>query len=886
MSGGTNIRAVGPETPDQVRPEGGAGGESTPAAHLGAPGTEPDDGHEAEPDDWAEAVVEDDESLRRRWVVPTLAVIAILGWTAAFAWVHREAMLAGASPAQWTGWIGQWAAPAALVAVLWMLARHNSRHEARRFGEVARSLAAESDRLETRLGTINRELSLAREFLASQSRELDSLGRLATERLSTHADRLHGLVEDNGQRVDALASVSATALENMNRLRDDLPVIANSAKDVSNQIGNAGRVARDHVDALASGFARLDESGQASEQRVESLCSRVDEALRLFEEHGEQLDRATADRFATLREKSEAFRVDLEGREIETLAALRRRADALSQELRTAHEALASEEEEALVSLRARLGGLRDEAKTIGNALREGEETALEAWNGQVEAMQARLSEAIDVIKGIDENALASASRKLQALKTEAEAIDRGIEERDRELEERMAERLAALEAAQREVAEALSTRLAELDAAIAERRAEHLAETDALAGKGEAITGRITQMREAVEEIARHGSETEETLAASLARLESRLDASRASLAGTDEAVAGLTEASVRLLELLQASSQHSREELPAAIGEAETRLAEVEERAAALKATVDDAGATGARLAELVTGTQGTGRETIAEIDALHERLAQANETYGEQIARLRDAVAGLGDDGAAVAGKAQDDLRAAIEALEMAARSARAAIGEDASESIRELAERIGAETSQTLDAVLREKAEESIGQLEKAASRASDSSRQAAIQLRDQLAKVDELAGNLEARVAQARERAEERVDNDFARRMALITESLNSNAIDIAKALSSDVTDTAWASYMRGDRGIFTRRAVRLLDNTEARAIAELYESEPDFQENVNRYVADFEGMLRTMLSTRDGNALGVTLLSSDMGKLYVALAQAIRRLRG
>jgi len=34
-----------------------------------------------------------------------------------------------------------------------------------------------------------------------------------------------------------------------------------------------------------------------------------------------------------------------------------------------------------------------------------------------------------------------------------------------------------------------------------------------------------------------------------------------------------------------------------------------------------------------------------------------------------------------------------------------------------------------------------------------------------------------------------------------------------------------------------------------------------------------------------MLSTRDGNALSVTLLSSDMGKLYVALAQSIERLR-
>jgi hypothetical protein len=37
-------------------------------------------------------------------------------------------------------------------------------------------------------------------------------------------------------------------------------------------------------------------------------------------------------------------------------------------------------------------------------------------------------------------------------------------------------------------------------------------------------------------------------------------------------------------------------------------------------------------------------------------------------------------------------------------------------------------------------------------------------------------------------------------------------------------------------------------------------------------------------MLRTILIQRDGSQLGVALLSSDMGKLYVALAQAIERL--
>src|SRR4029079_6163892 len=203
----------------------------------------------------------------------------------------------------------------------------------------------------------------------------------------------------------------------------------------------------------------------------------------------------------------------------------------------------------------------------------------------------------------------------------------------------------------------------------------------------------------------------------------------------------------------------------------------------------------------------------------------------------------------------------------------------------DAIRALAERIGADSSAAIDETLRAHAARAIAELEAAAKQAGESGRETAVQLRDQLAAVNELAGNLERRVAHARERAEEQGDNDFTRRMALITESLNSSAIDISKAFANDVTDTAWASYLRGDRGIFTPRAVRLLDNSEARAVSEIYEEDADFRETVNRYIHDFEAMLRSVLSTRDGHALAVTLLSSDMGKLYVALAQAIERLR-
>ena len=72
---------------------------------------------------------------------------------------------------------------------------------------------------------------------------------------------------------------------------------------------------------------------------------------------------------------------------------------------------------------------------------------------------------------------------------------------------------------------------------------------------------------------------------------------------------------------------------------------------------------------------------------------------------------------------------------------------------------------------------------------------------------------------------------------------------------------------------------------RLIGGSEARAIKAHYDSDPEFQQSVNRYVHDFESMLRRVLAERDGGMIAVTLMSSDMGKLYAALASALERRR-
>jgi uncharacterized protein YjbJ (UPF0337 family) len=305
----------------------------------------------------------------------------------------------------------------------------------------------------------------------------------------------------------------------------------------------------------------------------------------------------------------------------------------------------------------------------------------------------------------------------------------------------------------------------------------------------------------------------------------------------------------------------------MPEALRSTVAGLKGLEDRVFTLRDTLREAGDGG----RILSDTVGTARDQIShalqDLRNAQTTLAEAKQdsaALSEQIEqRLTGAIASLAD----AVNKTGTDLRASTAA------------------EIEALAAHFGDESSAAISRVLQGRAAELVGRLEQAIDAAASASHETAVQMRDQLTLVDELAGNLEARVGRARERAEEQVDNDFARRAALITESLNSSSIDIAKALSADVSETAWASYLRGDRGIFTRRAVSLLETSEAKAVQAHYESETEFREHVNRYIHDFETMLRQLLSTRDGNALGVTLLSSDMGKLYVALAQGIERLR-
>lgn len=790
------------------------------------------------------------------WLAPALALLTIAGWTGFFSWANLAAMQAGALPVQWAEWIVAWTVPVALVGIVWLLAMRSSRAEAQRFAATAALMTRESAALEARLKVVNRELSLAREFLAAQSRDLEALGRIAAERLSTHASELQGLIASNGTQVETIATTSETALGNMNRLRDDLPVIANAARDVANQIGSAGHMAEDQLARLAGGFERIGAVGAESESQVARLGENVGATLAGFETQLVRIEALVTQRFAELQSEAEAYRI-----------------------------AVGTIEEEALGALRERAVTATTEAESIATRLREAGDAAQARFAETIASLHDALVEKLRRVDELDRSTSTAASERITHLRDEALRFDDHLEARNRNFDELIEQRQAAFETREAQASEILAQRLAALDDALAQRRDSQLADIDRLVAQGEAMTARVIELTQAIGEAGSAGEAARTSLFSALETFAQQLSDKRAALAATEAQIVQLTDGSVRMLEILQSGARTCREELTGAIEGANSALEGVESRADKVGALMLRSTQAGSDLSDYLLRTREEIDAAEIAIAGFKSRMAEETEDALARLQGLRGGFARLAEESGTLASDTQESLREALGSLEGAIAGAFATLDEGARERMLALAGNLGTEAVEALERALRTETAATLGKLEQSAAHASGVGREAAIQLRDQLVKVNELTGNLEQRVTRARELAEEQVNNDFTRRMALITDSLNSAAIDISSALSSDVADTAWEAYLKGDRGVFTRRAVSLVDKGIAKDIAGLYTADEAFKANVSRYIHDFEALLRQTLSTRDGHVLSVTMLGSDMGKLYVALAQAIQRFR-
>lgn len=430
-------------------------------------------------------------------------------------------------------------------------------------------------------------------------------------------------------------------------------------------------------------------------------------------------------------------------------------------------------------------------------------------------------------------------------------------------------------------------------------------------------IEENVGLLKKAMGEIALQSQEEKNRIASIIGDIENHLSASAATISEIDKAATDQTAKLAFAVSALGVSAKevnseldgsHSRteqlleradgllsslnrinaeiaENIPASIGQVGLQISGTTDQLAAATGSARDLNAQSSELLKVASSLSALIDEQSAKIGIImqdsDEHFAARHEQADALSATLNETRTLIESITQVTEGALVSSLLRVREVTEGAVQDSRKIVENE----LTHVADRLAEQNRIALEGAVENQLKAMNEQVQNAIERNISRSESSTAQLTTQLKELDELADNLEKRITESRNSFDGIDDDSFARRMVLLTESLNSTSIDVAKILSNEVTDTAWAAYLKGDRGVFTRRAVRLLDAGESRAIATHYGQDAEFREHVNRYIHDFEAMMRILLSTRDGNAICVTLLSSDVGKLYVALAQAIERLR-
>ncbi len=631
------------------------------------------------------------------------------------------------------------------------------------------------------------------------------------------AQSLEGLLGVLRQRIDENHGALRTISEQLMGLGDEAAARLGSA---SNEIeGSARRIAA-QGEALdrAAGSARVDIGVLLDDlPRAEASARSMAEILRAA--GTEAIGRATE------------FELQV---------------GALSQRTREADMAIA----EATQRL---LGQLTDVDARGATALARVEEVT-SGSTSTIDALLQRSAEALDEIRG----GIDLQSQAVSALVDQASA---GMERTGLEAADAIGSRLAAAHGS----LEGLASRVAEQDsasqrmivgidsglAALDERFAALAYDGD---NRAAAVSESLIRVRGELDAIAGQSGSHEgamATMAERMSALRQSLDGLTADIQGVlSTALGEATSGAQRLLDTSEAARPHIESARDAAV-EAGTRLESgagaieaQHDRLAALLAAVDTGiGGAERRLGELSTAI------ASAEAEATH-LSAETGPALVAAMLQVREA-----------AGHAAERAREAISAVIPASAGQLSDAARDA------------------LEKVIRDTLITQLAEVESVTARAVESAHGASERLTQQMISIGQSATALEQHFIETNETQRLRDSESFARRVSLLIDSMHSASIDVGKILSDEVDDKAWSAYLKGDRGVFTRKAARLMGGAEARAIDAHYETDLEFQQSVNRYVHDFEAMLRRVTADRDGGAMAVTLMGSDMGKLYAALAQ-------
>ncbi len=557
------------------------------------------------------------------------------------------------------------------------------------------------------------------------------------------------------------------------------------------------------------------------------------------------------------------------------------RAQAEAAEMASRLEITGLAASEQAAALDTQLSALADRGRDADN-IAGGAAQRLAAHIARMEATSEAAGARLEVVTG---EMSATVDGVLERAAQAVEQSRQGITAQGDAMLAMLATNQAALDSAGDEGAAALQARIDTIGAAIAvlgERLSEQQAKGDSLIVS---LTDGAGQADQRFALLHSNGMQRSQELAASISALTETSDSLKESMENGQYSARQVIGTAEELLTALDAAAREMDDTMPEALARLDARIGQSRGIVASAKpellALVTAAESTHDAI-EAIAGVVRQQRDMLAIVS---QQLLEKLDMGRDQISGVRDIVdetvegtRRFADETAPQLVDALVNIHNTANAAAIRAKETLTAIIPDASAALeRDAARALGRAAERTIAVQLADLTQASDAAVAAAASASEKLSRQ--------MLQISEATESVRREVAEARIEIEESDSDNFSRRVSLLIEALNSSAIDLSKVFATDVTDSAWAAYLKGDRGVFTRRAVRLLDHGEAREIVSMYDNDDAFRDHVNRYIHDFEAMLRQILTLRDGSPLGVTLLSSDMGKLYVILAQAIERLR-
>lgn len=633
------------------------------------------------------------------------------------------------------------------------------------------------------------------------------------------------------------------------------------------------------VSQAADAAARLGEAHAMLVSRAQEYASLADDsatrllaAADLYAEHHEKLVAGAATTADTTRDLSERLTAlgDAAPRIEERLTAL---ADRLS---RTGHE---------LGDHNKALEGQLQAMALVAEEARQQLVTTSDSVTGRVQSMRQGMREAGDDVTNLVELSSARIDLTMERITSVASTVEAQIAARQDDLTKMLEDTRTGMDdssdIALRRFAEhcdEIAAMLARLDERMnvqADRSAAWLART----------TEGTAKLANEFDTLEHSAISRTEQLGSAMMQLSGETNRLCEALQTGNESSDQLIKRAESLLLALDSSIRELDESLPGAMSRVEQRIDLLQGRINDTKPNIEalEAVATGitsqlqdgqqfasdaaGKLTAALNETSKAFAEQKQHADALTEAVRAAEQDMGDLQKRagpgMVEALARVRETADAAAAKAREAIENAIpQAVAKLREAGKDAMAKTVAEAVAQQVEQLSLATDTAV----------------KAAHRASD-------RLNRQMLTLTDNSAALEKQIEQSRDFIGAQDREQLGHYSAELIGALNNRAIDVSKWLDTQVSQGEWSAYLNGGENHFVRRAVKLIGHRESRDIHDLYAENPEFAEHVNRYVHDFEQLLKTVLAARDGSALAVTMISSDIGKLYVALAQAIERLR-